>query len=71
MSASTLPVSPSTSFPQLLHSAAPAANDDVRSLCSYISPESSWGACDGGMPCEEPTTDGMFCRKHGRKVSRG
>jgi hypothetical protein len=24
--------------------------------CCWESPESSWGACDGGFPCYEPAT---------------
>jgi len=77
MSASTLPVPPPPSFPQIPQhqnqrwstSADPTENDDKRSLCSYVSPESNWGACDGGLTCDELAIDGEFCRKHG--VSRG
>jgi len=38
--------------------------------CSWCSPESTPGACDGGQPCQEIATvhdledDQAFCRRH-------
>ena len=52
---------------------------DTRSLlttCSYESPESTYGACDG-VPCSakatvyDTQTDQEYCAKHFREVGRG
>jgi hypothetical protein len=42
--------------------------------CSYESPESAWGACDGGEVCSEVATvhhlasDMQFCMTHFQEV---
>jgi hypothetical protein len=81
MSGNNLSVLSSPGFPQALTHfvdrvsliAARAADEP----CSWESPESSWGACDGGIPCHEAATvhnlclDQPFCLRHHRAVSRG
>jgi hypothetical protein len=33
--------------------------------CSYTTPETSWGACDGGFPCPSLALPGSeFCEEH-------
>lgn len=80
MSGSTLPVLSRPGFPQVLHSVMASEIryvEQVLGLCAYETPESSWGRCDGGFPCQEPALvseveSGLpFCLGHFREVDRG
>jgi hypothetical protein len=68
------------SFPQVF---AQALNQEVTrvapqlSVCCYESPESYWGACDGGIRCtrtatiHDVATEQDYCFAHYREVRRG
>jgi hypothetical protein len=75
-----VPQLPRSGFPQVKIQLCPLMAEMVDqafslSTCSYTTPETSWGACDGGFPCGDPATsliDGQaFCAAHARTVSRG
>jgi hypothetical protein len=66
MASRTLPAFPLSEFPQVFTAlldheireieriVASVRERAALPLCSYQSPESSYGACDGGFPCQEP-----------------
>jgi hypothetical protein len=80
MAHSTLPVLTHPHFPQVfaaaLNSQVNRAVQPALSLCCYVSPESSWGACDS-IECREVAvvhdvaTEMDYCARHYRGVSRG
>ena len=49
-----------------------AVGRSLLTACSYESPESSYGACDG-VPCDAvaTVTEREYCLAHFREVSRG
>jgi len=53
-----------------------AKRTPIFTQCVYESPESSWGACDGGVQCTEMATvhsldlGFAFCLKHFHEVER-
>lgn len=71
MSDTNLPVSIRPDFPQAfthflaeLHATLDACPMLIK-ICSYETPESIPGACDGGYPCPEVCLAGSeFCGKH-------
>jgi hypothetical protein len=85
MSQSTLPVPPllsSTGFPQDFISAFEQMIRRIAAkprlgTCSWQSPESSSGACNGGHPCSKAAvvhdlaSDQEFCARHFREISLG
>lgn len=84
MAAQHLTVLHSPDFPQVLDAALRRLFDRMLpefppqlSPCSYESPESAWGACDGGIPCSQIATvhhlasDMQFCMGHFGEVGRG
>jgi hypothetical protein len=54
----------------------PDGNRSLLTTCSYESPESTYGTCDG-VPCGakatvyDTQTEQEYCAKHFREVSRG
>jgi hypothetical protein len=78
MAHSTLPSLTHPSFPQVFEAATAQLVDRLTvpqiSICCYESPESRWGACDGGIPCNQPAvvvdvaTELEYCARHARKV---
>jgi hypothetical protein len=80
MAHSTLPVLSHPDFPQVLFDALASELRRVQTtlgLCAWQSPETSYGACNGGFPCQELATvhhlatDEEFCLSHFREVDRG
>ena len=83
MAHSTLAVFPVSHFPQSIFDIQrigrlidQAVADSLFTTCSYESPESTCGACDG-VPCGakatvyDTQTEQEYCAKHFREVSRG
>jgi hypothetical protein len=71
MSDTNVPQLPRSGFPQaydgqLFHSLFGIVKQAfAASTCCYETPESSWGACDGGFPCPELALPGSeFCERH-------
>lgn len=57
MAARSLPVLTHPTFPQVLDALMGREVQRVEKilgLCCWESPESRYGACDGGFPCHEP-----------------
>ena len=83
MAHSTLPVLAHPAFPQVLSQAIAQEVTRVAqphlalSVCCYESPETVWGACDGGYPCGklavviDVSTGFGYCAEHDREVRRG
>jgi hypothetical protein len=73
MAHSTLPSLTHSEFPQVFTQAIDQLVSSI-SICCYESPESSYGACDGGIPCRERatvvdvSTELEYCARHARKV---
>jgi hypothetical protein len=84
MADNTLPALPSLSFPQaeqVFTHAMRRFGDRVLeqpsfSVCCYVTPETSYGACDG-QEClaravvHDVATEMDYCAKHYREVGRG
>ena len=77
----TLAVLPLPESPQVLGNRALARINQILaraelSPCCYESPESSYGACDGGLPCYELATihhlasELEYCEQHFDEVCR-
>ncbi len=74
MASRTLPVLTHPNFPQVFDQAVTAEMLRVEyalDLCIWESPESSYGACDGGFQCTQPAEVEGYCARHYRQVQRG
>lgn len=80
MAHSTLPVFSHPDFQQVLEALTGFEIRHVEktlSLCSHESPESSYGACDGGLRCQSPATVSDretgcgWCLEHFEEVELG
>ena len=85
MAAQNLPSFPLAGFAQLIPALIERQITQVNlilaqsdlGLCDWESPESSYGACDGGYSCHEKATvhhlasEHEYCLSHFREVNRG
>jgi hypothetical protein len=61
---------PRSGFPQVKIQLCPLMAEMVEeafylATCCYTTPETSWGACDGGFPCSNLALPGSeFCERH-------